>query len=93
MSFAEVRDYALWRENLYGNRLLQEKIAAMEDGEKIELEVDGVRGTWHRITGREKGQARAGLKPSGEAQRHWLALRDEKYAGIASIKDCSALEA
>ena len=89
MSFAEVRDYALWRDNLYGNEPLQEKITAMENGDQLELEVDGVRGTWHRITGRKDGQTRAGLKPSGEAQRHWLAMRDEKYAGIASVRDCS----
>lgn len=90
MSFAEVRDYALWEDHLYGNQPLQEKIAAMEDGDQIELEVDGVRGTWKRVTGNYQGRPRAGVKPSGEAMHRWLALRDEKYAGIASIRDCSS---
>ena len=89
MSFAEVRDYALWKDNLYGNQPLQEKIASLEDGDQIELEVDGVRGTWTRITGTEDGQPRAGITASGTALQHWLSLRDEKYARIASIRDCS----
>lgn len=89
MSFAEVRDFAMWQDNVYGNEPLQEKMAAMEDGDQIVLEVDGVRGTWQRITGRASGQPKPGLQPSGEAQRHWLAMRDEKYAGIAAVRDCS----
>ena len=90
MSFAEVRDYALWQDQLYGNEPLQEKIATMQDGEQIELEVEGVRGIWCRITGIKNGRPRVGVKPSGDAMRQWLALRDEKYAGIASVRDCSA---
>ena len=89
MSFAEVRDYALWEDHLYGNQHLQEKIAALEDGDQIEIEVDGVRGTWTRITGSDNGRPRAGITASGDALRHWLSLRDEKYARIASIRDCS----
>ena len=89
MSFAEVRDHALWKDNLYGNQPLQEKIASLKDGDQIELEVDGVRGTWARITGSDNGRPRPGLKASGEALQLWLALRDEKYAGIASVRDCS----
>ena len=90
MSFAEVRDYAMWIDQLYGNPELKSRITAMADGEEIQLEIDGVRGTWSRVTGTRDGAPRAGVKPSGDAMRHWLALRDEKYAGIASVRDCSA---
>lgn len=80
----------MWVDQLYGNPALQEKIAAMEDGQQIELEVEGVRGIWSKITAHGRGKPRPGVKPSGDAIHRWLALRDEKYAGIASVRDCSA---
>ncbi|MFQ5636332.1 MAG: hypothetical protein ACE5G3_13510 [Gammaproteobacteria bacterium] len=88
MSFVEARDYALWVDHIHGNRALQDRIRAMEPGELIELEVDGFRGRWEKLP---PGGPHAGLqkiKASGEAQRRWHALRDERRGGIASIRMC-----
>ena len=88
MSFAEVRDHALWVGDIYGNKPLQELIIAMEPGEQIELQVEGFRGRWEKLPVRGDTPGHHGVKASGEAQRLWLAQRDVRWAGIVSVKVC-----
>lgn len=88
MSFVRVRDHALWVRDIYGNKPLQERIVAMEPGERIELEVEGFRGQWEKLPVRGGDADHHGVKASGEAQRLWLAQRDVRWAGIVSIRAC-----
>ena len=88
MSFAQVRDYALWVRDIYGNEPLQERIISMEPGEHIELQVEGFRGRWEKLPVRGNSPAHHGVKASGEAQRLWHAQRDARWAGIVSVKIC-----
>ena len=81
MSFVQVRDHALWVDDIHGDPLLQARIRAMKPGDLIELRVEGVRGTWRRLRDGEGGRGSAGLKATGEAQSRWHALRDQRRAG------------
>ncbi len=81
MSFVEVRDHALWVKDIHGNKSLQERIRAMNEGELIELKVNGVRGMWERI-------APPGVKALGETRSMWHQLRSERQGGITSVEAC-----
>lgn len=81
MSFVEVRDHALWVEDIHGNEALQDTICAMKPGEQIELKVNGVRGMWERISA-------PGIKALGEARSKWHELRAERHGGIATVETC-----
>jgi hypothetical protein len=88
MSFVQVRDYALWVGDIYGNAALQDRIRALDTGETIELEVEGFRSLWEKLPTHGNDPDRHGIKASGEARRQWHALRDERFAGIVSIRAC-----
>lgn len=88
MSFVQVRDHALWVADIYGNETLRERIRALEPGATIELEVEGYRSRWEKLPTRPGGADRHGVKASGEARRLWHALRDQRFAGIVSIRAC-----
>ncbi|MGI9343133.1 MAG: hypothetical protein ACR2QV_09790 [Gammaproteobacteria bacterium] len=91
MSFVQVRDYALWVGDIYGNAALQDRIRALDTGETIELEVEGCRSVWEKLPTRGPQQDQHGVKAAGEARRQWHALRDERFAGIVSIHACDEI--
>ncbi len=88
MSFVEVRDHALWVKHIHGNKSLQDRIRAMQEGELIELKVNGVRGMWERMKDSGDGGAMPGIKASGEARSKWHELRSERQGGIATVETC-----
>lgn len=81
MSFVEVRNHALWVDDIYGNKALQDRILAMKQGELIELTVNGVRGMWERLPA-------PGIKALGETRSMWHQLRSERQGGITSVETC-----
>lgn len=88
MSFVEVLDHALWVEHIHGNKPLQERIRTMQEGELIELKVNGARGLWARINGGSSTAAAPGLKAKGEARSMWHELRSERHGGITTVEIC-----
>ncbi len=88
MSFAEVRDHALWVKHIHGNKSLQDRIRAMQEGELIELKVNGVRGMWKRMKDSGDGGAMPGIKALCEARSKWHELRSERQGGIATVETC-----
>jgi conjugal transfer/entry exclusion protein len=93
MSFVEVRDHALWVNDIHGNKSLQERIRAMKEGELIELKVNGVRGMWERMKDSGDAHATPGIKALGEARSKWHRskwheLRSERQGGITTVEAC-----
>ncbi len=88
MSFVEVRDQALWVKHIHGNKSLQDRIRAMQEGELIELKVNGVRGMWERMKDSGDGGAMPGIKALGEARSRWHELRSERQGGITTVETC-----
>ena len=78
MSFVEILDHALWVEHIHGNKPLQDRIRAMQEGELIELKVNGVRGMWERIKDGGSAEAMPGIKALGDARSKWHELRSER---------------
>lgn len=88
MSFVVVHDHALWIKHIHGNKLLQNRIRAMKEGELIDLKVNGFRGTWERMKDSRDALATPGIKALGEARSKWHELRSERRGGIATIEIC-----
>ena len=85
MSLVEIRDYALWPKHIYGNDALKNELVDMKAGELIELEVDGFRGMWSKMSDGKDGRPTPGMKAIGEARTHWHSLQD-KRGKLVSIK-------
>lgn len=88
MSFVQVRDHALWLDDIHGNAALQQRIREMREGERIELRVEGVRGTWRRLKDGAGGRSAPGIKAEGHAQSKWHELRNERRGGLATVEIC-----
>jgi hypothetical protein len=88
MSFVQVRDHALWVDDIHGGHALQARIRAMKEGELIELKVEGVRGSWRRLRDGAGGRNSPGIKAVGYAQSKWHELRDQRRGGIATVELC-----
>ncbi len=85
MSLVEIRDYALWGKHIYGNEELKNELLEMKAGELIELEIDGFKGMWLKMSDGKDGRPTPGIKGIGEARKHWHSLQD-KRGKLVSIK-------
>ena len=71
----DVVDDAIWVKRIDGAPELRERIAAMQPGDVIDLEIDGIVGRWERMrTGRD-GRPTLGIKPIAEMRQVWARLR------------------
>ena len=88
MSFVQVRDHALWVDDIHGGAQLQKRIRELREGETIELRVEGVTGTWRRLRDGAGGRSAPGIQAEGEAQSKWHELRNERRGGLATVELC-----
>ena len=49
MATTTVSDYVIWAKHIHGDPELVARIHALWAGQTIELEVDGLRGTWRKM--------------------------------------------
>ena len=86
MPFIEVRDYALWPKHVHGDEALRERLLALAEEELVELEVDGVRGTWKRMAQGKNRSPTPGLKALGTARGHWHELFRKRRGELVAIE-------
>jgi hypothetical protein len=90
MSVVEVRDYVLWPMHIHGNPGLRDKLLALEAGALINLEVEGVGGTWLKMDDGKNGAPIPGLKALGLARNHWHGLFKANRGAVVNIMKSSA---
>jgi len=81
----EIRDYVIWSKHLHGDLRLPARIEALDAGETIELEVDGVRGTWRKMDQGRDGRPTPGIRPLGSAQAFWRELYKSRRGAVVSV--------
>ena len=81
----EIRDYVIWSKHLHGDLRLPARIEALDAGETIELEVDGVRGTWRKMDQGKDGRPTPGIRPLGSAQAFWRELYKSRRGAVVSV--------
>ena len=89
MSRVEVRDNVLWVKHIQGNESLKTKINELNEGCRIELEVDGYRGTWEKMKDGKDGMPTTGIKPLGPAKEHWSRVLKDKRRCLVKISEPS----
>lgn len=81
----EVRDYVIWSKHLHGDPALQARIETLAPAEVLDLEVDGVRGSWRKMDQGRDGRATPGIRPLGSAQAFWRDLYRSRRGDVVSV--------
>ncbi len=81
----EVRDHALWTKQIQRDDTLKATLNGSRGRNRIELEVDGFRGTWQKMEDGKDGRPTTGIKPMGPAQAHWHTLLQNRLGDVAAI--------
>jgi|TARA_R110002051_G_C8616291_1_gene482629 hypothetical protein len=81
----EVRDYVIWSKHLHGDPGLPARIEALSPGDVIDLEVDGMRGSWRKMDQGKDGRPTPGIRPLGSAQEFWRDLYRSRRGDVVSV--------
>src|SRR5271154_4503726 len=86
MASTTVSDYVIWAKHIHDDPELAQRVLAMWAGETIQLEVDGVRGTWRKMDDGADGRPTPGLRPIGAAQEVWRYLFKRRRGEVVTLK-------
>ena len=85
MARIQVRDSVMWLKHLAGHEGLGSLLMALGEGFRVELEVDGFRGTWEKMRAGRDGRPTPGLKPQGSARAHWQGLYERNRGSEVTV--------
>ena len=85
MATTTVSDYVIWTKHLHDDPVFAARVSAMRAGETIELDVDGVGGTWRKMDDGKDGRATPGLRPIGTAQDAWSDLFKHRRGQVVRL--------
>jgi hypothetical protein len=86
MASTTVSDYVIWAKHIHDDPDLVQRVLAMWAGETIQLEVDGVRGTWRKMDDGADGRPTPGMRPVGSAQEVWRYLYKRRRGEVVSLR-------
>jgi len=86
MASTTVSDYVIWAKHIHDDPELVQRVLVMWAGETIQLEVDGVRGTWRKMDDGSDGRPTPGIRPIGAAQEVWRYLYKRRRGELVSLK-------
>ena len=75
MATVTVRDDAIWIGHIEGSKALQERLRQLHAGDVLDLEVNGVVGTWERMRDGRDGRPTLGIKPISHMKLVWAEMR------------------
>jgi hypothetical protein len=83
--YVEVRDNSLWIKHIYQCETLQKILLEMKQNILVELELDGVKGQWIKMSDGKDGRKTNGIKPIGNTKKFWLKMQ-KRRGELVSIK-------
>jgi hypothetical protein len=86
MATTTVSDYVIWAKHIHDDPELVARVLNMWAGETIQLEVDGVRGTWRKMDDGSDARPTPGIRPVGAAQEVWRHLYQRRRGEVVSLK-------
>ena len=86
MASTTVSDYVIWAKHIHDDPELAQRVLSMWAGETIQLEVDGVRGTWRKMDDGADGRPTPGIRPVGAAQEVWRYLYRRRRGEVVSLR-------
>jgi hypothetical protein len=85
MGTTVVSDYVLWAKHIRGDPRLVDRVLALGAGETIELVVDGIRGTWVKMSDGPRGDPTPGLKPIDRMKNVWGGYFRERKDSVVDV--------
>jgi hypothetical protein len=86
MASTTVSDYVIWAKHIHDDPELAQRVLAMWAGQTIQLEVDGIRGTWRKMEDGADGRPTPGIRPVGAAQEVWRYLYRRRRGEVVTLK-------
>ena len=86
MAKTPVRDPVIWARHIHGEDDVWGRLVALRGGETIDLVVDGVRGTWRKMSDGKDGRRTNGIRPIGAAQAFWKELYDSRRGELVELE-------
>jgi hypothetical protein len=91
MATTTVSDHVIWAKHIHDDTQdIAERLLGLWAGQTIELEVNGVRGTWRKMEDGADGRATPGIRPVGSAQDAWRDLFRHRRGEIVSLNAVEA---
>lgn len=78
MGRVKIADNSIWLKHIEEDRDLRNRLASLRPGQIVELEVDGIIGTWERMRNGSDGRPTEGIKPIETMKRVWTELQRER---------------
>jgi hypothetical protein len=78
MAYVEIRDDTLWAKHIEGGKVLKERILLLAPGDVIELEVDGIVGSWEKTRVGKDGRPQQSIKPIGNMKKIWKRFQSRR---------------
>jgi hypothetical protein len=85
MATTTVSDHVIWAKHIHDDPALVEQVLGLWTGQTIELEVDGVRGTWRKMDDGADGRPTPGIRPVGSAREAWRGLFKHRRGEVVSL--------
>jgi hypothetical protein len=78
MAYVAIRDDTMWAKHIEGSKALKERILSLAPGEVIDLEVDGVVGSWEKTRVGKDGRPQHSIKPIGNMKAVWKRFQSRR---------------
>ena len=92
MAYVEIRDDTMWVKQIEGGRALKERIGSLVAGEVIELEVDGIVGSWEKMRSGKDGRPTMGIKPIGPMKEIWKRFQSRR-GEVVEVREVKTADA
>jgi hypothetical protein len=92
MAFVEIRDDTIWAKHVEGGKALRDRIISLAPGELIELEVDGIVGSWEKTRVGKDGRQQQSLKPIGHMKTVWKMWQSRRRE-VVEIREARTADA
>ena len=86
MATTTVSDYVIWARHIHDDPELVARVLSLWAGQTLQLEVDGVRGTWRKMDDGADGRPTPGIRPIGSAREVWRYLYKRRRGEVVSLK-------
>lgn len=83
MAYVAIRDDTMWANHIEGGKALKQRILSLAPGEVIDLEVDGVVGSWEKTRVGKDGRPQQSIKPIGNMKAVWKRFQTRRGEVVA----------
>jgi len=92
MVYVEIRDDTIWAKHIEGGKGLKDRIFSLAPGEVIELEVDGIVGSWEKTRIGKDGRPQQSIKPVGNMKKVWKRFQSRRRE-VVEIREVRTADA